>query len=335
MIPMEMHKHIKFYFFFFIFLFFTEYTKASTSEEFKIWLKNFKTEAIQKGISEQTVELVFKNVRYLEKVIKYDRKQPEFIELTEIYVNKRATKKRAQKAKELYLQNEKLFNEVEKNFLVEKELLLAFWGIETNFGRHVGKMDIISSLATLSFDKRRSAFFSKQLLILLGLVDEKVIEVDTLFGSWAGAIGNFQFMPSTIKSYAIDYDKDGKIDLKKSKKDSVASAANYIHRMGWKQGAHCYIEVQLNKKIKDKLINYSARGISNKLTIKKWKKLGVELPTEIKIKQKTKAALISPDGKISPKFLVFDNYEKVLKWNRSLRFGISVCKLTNMIKNDI
>ena len=332
---MQMHKHIKFYFFFFIFLFLTEYTKASTSEEFKIWLKGFKTEAIQKGISEQTVNLVFKNARYLEKVIKYDRRQPEFIELTEIYVNKRATKNRAQKAKALYLQNKKLLDEVEKKFLVEKELLLAFWGIETNFGKYVGKMDIVSSLATLSFDKRRSAFFSKQLLILLGLVDKKIIEVDTLFGSWAGAIGNFQFMPSTIKSYAIDYDKDGKIDLKKSTKDSVASAANYIHRMGWKQGTHCYIEVQLKKEIKDKLVNYSARKISNKLTIKKWKRLGVELPAEIEINKKIKAALISPDGKTSPKFLVFDNYEKVLKWNRSLRFGISVCKLANMIKNDI
>ena len=332
---MQMHKHIKFYFFFFIFLFLTEYTKASTSEEFKIWLKDFKTEAIQKGISEQTVNLVFKNARYLEKVIKYDRRQPEFIELTEIYVNKRATKNRARKAKALYLQNKKLLDEVEKKFLVEKELLLAFWGIETNFGKYVGKMDIVSSLATLSFDKRRSAFFSKQLLILLGLVDKKIIEIDTLFGSWAGAIGNFQFMPSTIKSYAIDYDKDGKIDLKKSTKDSVASAANYIHRMGWKQGAHCYIEVQLKKEIKDKLVNYSARKISNKLTIKKWKRLGVELPAEIEINKKIKAALISPDGKTSPKFLVFDNYEKVLKWNRSLRFGISVCKLANMIKNDI
>ena len=330
-----MHKHIKFYFFFLIFLFVTGYAKASTNEEFKVWLTQFKTEAVKKGISEKTVNNVFKNARFLEKVIKYDRKQPEFIELTEVYVNKRATKKRAQIAKRLYLQNKKLFDEVEKNFNVEKELLLAFWGIETNFGKYVGKMDIVSSLATLSFDKRRSAFFSKQLLILLGLVDKKIIEIDTLFGSWAGAIGNFQFMPSTIKSYAIDYDKDGKIDLKKSTKDSVASAANYINRMGWKQNSFCYIEVNLNKEIKDKLINYSARGISNKLTIKKWKKMGVELPSDIEINKKIKAALISPDGKSSPKFLVFDNYEKVLQWNRSLRFGISVCKLANMIKNDI
>ena len=269
---MQMHKHIKFYFFFFVFLFFTEYTKASTSEEFKIWLKNFKIEAIQKGISEQTVELVFKDVRYLEKVIKYDRKQPEFIELTEIYVNKRATKKRAQKAKELYLQNEKLFNEVEKNFLVEKELLLAFWGIETNFGRHVGKMDIISSLATLSYDKRRRDFFSSQLLILLRLIDRKLVDPSELYGSWAGAYGNFQFMPSTIKLYAIDYDNDKKIQLKKSLKDSLASAANYINRIGWKKGEPCFYRVKTNKEIKDKYINVSARKISNKLKISKWKK---------------------------------------------------------------
>ena len=330
---MQMHKHIKFYFFFFIFLFFTEYTKASTSEEFKIWLKNFKIEAIQKGISEQTVELVFKDVRYLEKVIKYDRKQPEFIELTEIYVNKRATKKRAQKAKELYLQNEKLFNEVEKNFLVEKELLLAFWGIETNFGRHVGKMDIISSLATLSYDKRRRDFFSSQLLILLRLIDRKLVDPSELYGSWAGAYGNFQFMPSTIKLYAIDYDNDKKIQLKKSLKDSLASAANYINRIGWKKGEPCFYRVKTNKEIKDKYINVSARKISNKLKISKWKKKGVASFDGIELPKNYKAALIMPDGKPgTPLYLVFDNYEKILKWNRSLRFGISVCTLANMIK---
>ena len=262
---------------FLLFLAFTSISLADSKSDFNTWLNSYKKFALKKGISQETINVAFENVKFLEQVIKYDRKQPEFIELTEVYVNKRATKKRAQKAKTLYLQNKKLFDEVEKNFLVDKELLLAFWGIETNFGKYVGKMDIVSSLATLSFDERRSAFFSKQLLILLSLVDKKMIEVDALFGSWAGAIGNFQFMPSTIKNYAIDYDKDGKIDLKKSTKDSVASAANYIHRMGWKQGAHCYIEVQLNEKIKDKLVNYSARKISNKLTIRKWEKLVINI----------------------------------------------------------
>ena len=331
-----MHKLIKFSLVLFIFLSVsTGHSKSEINDEFKLWLKNFKQEAIKKGISKETVEVVFKDAKYLAKVIKYDRRQPEFIELTEVYVNKRATKSRAKRAKVLYLQHEELFNEIEKNFFVEKELLLALWGIETNFGKYVGKMDIVSSLATLSFDKRRSAFFSKELLILLNLVDKKIVNVETLFGSWAGAMGNFQFMPSTIKAYAIDYDKNDKIELKTSINDSAASAANYIHRMGWKKNTYCYVEVKTTKEIKEKLINFSAKKISNKLSIKKWKRLGVELPINLNIEPNTKAALISPDGKNSPKFLVFHNYEKVLKWNRSLRFGISVCKLSNMIKDEI
>ncbi|MDP6157193.1 MAG: lytic murein transglycosylase, partial [Candidatus Thermoplasmatota archaeon] len=113
------------------------------------------------------------------------------------------------KKKKIFKENESLFNEIEKKFNVEKEILLALWSIETNFGKYLGKMDIISSLATLSFDKRRSKFFTKELLILLKLMDKKIISKETLYGSWAGAIGNFQFMPSSIENYAIDYDKSG------------------------------------------------------------------------------------------------------------------------------
>ena len=132
---------------------------------------------------------------------------------------------------------------------MEKEILLALWGIETNFGKHVGKMDIISSLATLSFDKRRRDFFSSQLLILLRLIDDKLIDPKTLYGSWAGAYGNFQFMPSTIKSYAIDYDKNNKIELKTSLEDALASAANYINKIGWKRDQPCFFRVKLTNKI--------------------------------------------------------------------------------------
>ena len=232
----------------------------------------------------------------------------------------------------LYKKNSQLFNEVEKKFSVEKEILLSLWGIETNFGKHVGKMDIISSLATLSFDKRRSDFFSSQLLTLLKLIDDKLIDHSTLYGSWAGAFGNFQFMPSTIKNYAIDYDKNGKIQLKLSLEDSVASAANYINSIGWKMYQPCFYRVKLTKKINKKYINSSARNIKNRLKISIWKKKGIlnfdnsELTTDLK------AALILPDGKPgSPAYLVFENYEKILKWNRSLRFGISVCTLSKLI----
>ncbi len=317
---------------FFILITNTDILSASTPE-FNNWLTSFKNLALKKGISPETINIVFKDVRFLDKVIQYDRKQPEFIEDTNTYVNKRANKNRAKKAKQLLRKNNFLFNDVEKNFSVEKEILLALWGIETNFGKYVGKMDIVSSLATLSFDKRRSKFFSSQLLTLLKLVDRKLIDPQTLYGSWAGAYGNFQFMPSTIDNYAIDYDKNNKIELKKSLEDSVASAANYINKIGWKKGQPCFYKVEITKKLKKKLINTSARNISNRLTLSQWEKKGI-VYKNYDTKKNYKAALILPDNKPeSPAFLVFSNYEKILKWNRSLRFGISVCTLASMIKS--
>ena len=306
---------------------------ADTNKNFQDWLISYKKNAVNKGISQQTVDIVFKNVKFLDNVIKYDRKQPEFIEDTQTYVNKRASTQRALKAKNLLKKNYKLFNEVEKQFGVEKEILLALWGIETNFGKHVGKMDIVSCLATLSFDKRRSEFFSNQLFILLQLIDQNKISLNNLQGSWAGAFGNFQFMPSTINRYAIDYDKNNKVELKKSLPDALASAANYINKIGWKTGQPCFYKVKITKNINDKYINKSARKISNKLSILKWKKKGVIITENNRLQNNHKAALILPDGKPgTPAFLVFDNYEKILKWNRSLRFGISVCTLSNRIK---
>jgi len=207
------------------------------------------------------------------------------------------------------------------------------WGIETHFGKHVGKMDIISSLATLSYDKRRRDFFSSQLLTLLRLIDKKLIDPSKLYGSWAGAYGNFQFMPSSISRYAIDYDGNNKIELKASLADSLASAANYINKIGGEKGQPCFYRVKLTKKVKKKYINSSARKISHKLKISKWKLKGIVNIDGSELKTNLKAALILPDGKPeTPTFLVFDNYEKILKWNRSLRFGISVCTLAEMIK---
>ena len=309
------------------------FASTSSNDDFKEWLTSFKASALDKGISINTINIVFKDVKFLEQVIKYDRKQPEFFEDTITYINKRATNSRASKAKKLLKQNMDLFLKVENEFNVEKEILLSLWGIETNFGKHVGKMDIISCLATLSFDKRRSKFFSSQLLTLLTLVDKKLIDPNTLFGSWAGAFGNFQFMPSSIKRYAIDYDKNNKIELKKSLNDSLASAANYLNSIGWKRNDPCFFKVELSKSLEKKYINYSAKKINNKLSVSKWQKKGVIISDNIDKFKKFKAGLIMPDGKPNtPTYLVFNNYEKILKWNRSLRFGITVCSLANMIK---
>lgn len=308
-------------------------SKTNAEEDFNIWLASYKKLALEKGISKETINIAFKNVKFLDQVIKYDRRQPEFFEDTETYVKKRANISRVNTAKKLLKKNKVLFDDVEDKFSVEKEILLALWGIETNFGKHVGKMDIISSLATLSYDKRRRDFFSSQLLTLLKLIDKKLINPSTLYGSWAGAYGNFQFMPSTIENYAIDYDNNNKIELKSSLNDSLASAANYINSIGWKKNQPCFLRVKLTNNIKDKYINLSARTISNRLKIKKWKKKGITNFDGTELNSNLKAALILPDGKEgSPAFLVFENYEKILKWNRSLRFGISVCTLANMIR---
>ena len=314
-------------------LIFNSVFAATLDTDFETWLTSYKKIALKKGISQKTIDVAFKNVKFLEQVIKYDRKQPEFFEDTVTYVSKRATDSKAKKAEELLKKNTHLFSEIENKFKVEKEILLALWGIETHFGKHVGKMDIISSLATLSYDKRRRDFFSSQLLTLLRLIDKKLIDPSKLYGSWAGAYGNFQFMPSSISRYAIDYDGNNKIELKASLADSLASAANYINKIGWEKGQPCFYRVKLTKKVKKKYINLSARKISHKLKISKWKSKGVVNFDGSELKTNLKAALILPDGKPeTPTYLVFDNYEKILKWNRSLRFGISVCTLAGMIK---
>ena len=310
------------------------------SDDFSEWKINFKIEAINSGISEQVVETVMKDARFLPKVIEYDRFQPEFYEDTFTYIKKRSSKNKIKQGVKLYKKEKKIIDIIEKEFQVEKELLLALMGIETNFGKYLGKMDIVSSLATLSYDKRRSEFFTKELIILLKLVDQKIIKKEILFGSWAGAFGNFQFMPRTIRNYAIDYNDNKIIELKKTE-DSFASAANYLKMIGWKKNQPCYLKIDLKKDIPKKYLNSSAKKIKNKRNVDFFRKYILKNEM-INLDNNLKAAIIVPDKDIipeaetlSPAYLVFENYEKILKWNRSLRFALAVCKLKNNFKDEI
>ena len=308
--------------------------------EFDIWLNSFKIVAEKKGISKITINNVLANAKFLPKVIEYDRRQPESYEDTNTYIKKRANETRVINGKLIYKTNKKLINEIEKKFNVEKELLLALMGIETNFGEYLGKMDIISSLATLSFDKRRSVFFTKELITLLKLIDNKIIDPNILFGSWAGAFGNFQFMPSTIKKYAVDYNRNNNIELKDIE-DSIASAANYINKIGWRKNGLCYLKITLKDNVPKKYLNSSAKKIENHAKIKKLKKF-IKNYENYNLSENILSAIIIPDKDIipnsqslSPAFLVFHNYELILKWNRSLRFALAVCTLKDKIKNEI
>jgi membrane-bound lytic murein transglycosylase B len=214
-------------------------------------------------------------------------------------------------------------------------------GIETNFGTYVGKMDILSSLATLSYDKRRSDFFSKELLILLNLIESNQIDYQTLYGSWAGAFGFFQFMPSTMKNYAIDYDGNNYINLKNNN-DAYASAANYLKSIGWNDNQPCFYKIDLSKEIPKKYLNVSAKKLHDKKKLSYFRKYIKNKSIIDDNYDNLIVAIITPDKDIipnaenlNPAYVVFHNYEIILKWNRSLRFSLAVCTLKDKFKNEL
>jgi len=322
-----------------IFIFFSFFTIGSAND-FLEWKKEFKEYALSQGISLKILnDLIDKSI-FLPDVIKYDRFQPEFYEDTKTYIFKRTSNKKLIIGKELYNENNEIIDKISEKYFIDKNLLLSLMGIETNFGKYVGKMDIVSSLATLSYDKRRSDFFTSELITLLKLVDEKIIDPKNLLGSWAGAFGNFQFMPSTIDNHAIDYNGDNYIDLKNIE-DSFASAANYLSNLGWNNKVPCFYKVDLINNIPLKYLNTSAKKIKNKKKVKYFKKY-INNSDFLSKYENLNAALVTPDidivensNKYSPAYIVFDNYELILKWNRSLRFALAVCTLKGKFSNEL
>ena len=309
------------------------------ADDFNDWKVKFKKRAIKEGVSKDTVDKLIDRSKFLSDVIKYDRYQPEFYEDTKTYISKRTSSKKVKLGKIILNKENNIINKVSSEYKVDKNLLLALMGIETNFGNYLGKMDIVSSLATLSFDQRRSEFFTKELITLLKLVDAKIIDPSTLFGSWAGAFGNFQFMPSTIKNHAIDYNKDGSIDLKNIE-DSFASAANYLSNLGWNDNTPCFYRINLNENIPDKYLNTSAKKIKHERKVKYLKNY-IKNSSFLDKYDNLTAAIVTPDAeivenanKLKPAYIIFNNYKLILKWNRSLRFSLAVCTLKNSFENE-
>ena len=309
------------------------------ADDFNDWKVKFKKRAIKEGVSKATVDKLIDGSKFLSDVIKYDRYQPEFYEDTKTYISKRTSSKKVKLGKIILNKENNVINKVSSEYKADKNLLLALMGIETNFGNYLGKMDIVSSLATLSYDQRRSEFFTKELITLLKLVDAKIIDPSTLFGSWAGAFGNFQFMPSTIKNHAIDYNKDGSIDLKNIE-DSFASAANYLSNLGWNDNTPCFYRINLNENIPDKYLNTSAKKIKHERKVKYLKNY-IKNSSFLDKYDNLTAAIVTPDAeivenanKLKPAYIIFNNYKLILKWNRSLRFSLAVCTLKNSFENE-
>ncbi len=297
---------------------------------FEAYVSSLKTEALEKGYTQSLINQAFTDVKYFKRAVKADKNQPEFKLTLDTYLPRAVPKWKSAQAISKYKENEALLKKVGKAFGVQPRFIVALWGVETNFGRLQGKYDIISALTTLAYDGRRETLFKKQLFAALQILEEKHISKETFVGSWAGAMGQSQFMPTSFLAYAYDFDGDGKKDIWGNKADVFASIANYLKSEGWSDSQTWGRQVKLPDSF-----DYELAGLK-KAKMKKlseWQGLGVrrydgrDLPVN-----DIKASLIMPDDENGRIYLVYNNYHTLMHWNRSTYFGSAVGVLSDMIK---
>lgn len=298
---------------------------ARVQADFPQCLSAFAEQAKAQGVTDATLSSHLNNLKVVKRVIELDRRQPEFTSTFAGYFNQRVTQWRVQKGRELLNENRAFLNQLTDKYGIPAQYLLAFWGMETNFGGYKGKMPVLDSLATLACDHRRSKFFTKELITALKLSQKYDFPASKMQGSWAGAMGHTQFMPSAYASYAIDADGDGKADLWNSTHDALASAANFLQHLGWQRNERWGREVKLPQQFDFNLINQTK-------PLREWQQLGVlnadgkALPVA-----DMQATLYLPAGYQGPAFLGYDNFNVIKRWNRSDFYAISVGHLADRI----
>ena len=297
-------------------------------EPFEAWLQGVRAEAASKGISETTLDAALTGIEPIPRVIELDRKQPEFTLTFEQYMTRVVPEKRVEKGRRLLAENRALLEEVASRYRVQPRFIVALWGIETDFGRITGGFPVVASLATLAHDGRRSAYFRGELLNALRIVDQGHIAADKMAGSWAGAMGQSQFMPSSFLNFAEDYDGDGRKDIWTTRADVFASAANYLAQSGWKDDQTWGRPVRLPAGFDAGLAGPKVRK-----GLREWQGFGVrrtdgsDLPT-----RNLPASIIFMEGPGSAAYATYHNYEVILKWNRSNFFAVAVGTLSDRIK---
>ncbi len=298
---------------------------------FQRWLSAFRREAISSGISEATLEEAFRGLSPLAKVIELDRRQPEVILSLEEYLSRVVTEARVVTGRSKVKECGPLLERIHEAFGVQPEILTALWAVESDFGRSTGSFPVIAATATLAYEGRRAGFFRRELLYALRILEQGHTSAERMLGSWAGAMGQFQFMPSSFWSYALDYDGDGRIDLWHNLEDSFASAANYLCRCGWEAGKGWGWEVRVPGKMDGEGI-----GLERVRSIGEWKAMGVRLVdgSDLREGELHQGSLLQPEGPRGRSFLVGENYRVLLKWNRSHHFAIAVGILAGRIKGD-
>lgn len=301
--------------------------KAAASETFEAWVQEFKVQARAAGVSEETLHLAFKNVAFLPRVVELDRRQPEFTLTLEGYLSNAVSSARIRIGHRKMREHAALLDEVYRYYGVPPRLIVALWGIETSYGSNQGAFPIIDSLATLAYDGRRAALFSKELLSALKILDQGHIALEAFKGSWAGAMGQSQFMPSSFLEYARDFDGDQRIDIWHSMPDVFASMANYLARNGWQANHSWGMEVQRPSDWDEAMVSRKKH-----LPLSRWQALGFTLTdgSNLPVKE-LPARLVVPNAQSPRSFLALSNYDVLLRWNRSDYFAIAVGKLSDAL----
>ena len=298
------------------------------------YLETLKKEMLAKGISQKTIDKAYGNNTYYHPkpaVVAQDKKQAEFILTSKEYINKLVSQSRVEKARKEYKRLQKKYKKIEEEYQVPLNYLTAFWAVETNFGQNKGKYHLIDGLTNLSYNNRRAKFFKSELYNVLKIMDKFDLEHDKMLGSWAGAMGHFQFMPSTYNAYAIDYDGDGVIDIWDSFDDAIASAANYLHDLGWKPDEPWGQAVELPWNF-----DYILAGYKTRKSVEEWEKLGVKGlgGKELSLNKDLKASVILPDGRKSQPYLIVGNFRRIMIWNRSENYALAVSILADYITSN-
>ena len=310
-------------------------TVAAGAKSFDDYLGKVRSAAILSGVASETVDAAFRGLVRDERVVGYDRKQPEFVQTFEEYLTARVTNFRKNEGRRLFKLHQPLLDEVADLYDVDPEYIVAFWGLETSFGRYQGKYNIIRSLATLGHDQRRAAFFTAELLKALQILDEQHVSPEAFVGAWAGAMGQSQFMPSSFLRFAVDHDGDGRKDIWSNKADVFASIANYLNKAGWKKGAGWGGPASFNTldfaSLKPLEVDPSCRALkrhSRKMSIPSWRELGVVPLVQLADQA---YALISPEAGASSGYLVGGNYRAILNYNCADKYAVSVGLMSEAI----
>jgi membrane-bound lytic murein transglycosylase B len=289
-------------------------------------LAQLQAQASQQGIPAELVARTLAQARYEPRSIELDRRQPEFTETLASYLDRRITPQRIEQGQQLLREQRRLLQRVARDYGVQPQYLLAFWGLETNYGKILGAIPVLDSLATLACDERRSAYFTGELMDALRVLG-RGIDVQSLVGSWAGAMGNTQFMPSAYLRHAVDADGDGRADIWRSVPDSLASAAAYLKSLGWQSGERWGREVRLPKGFA-----FELAGLDQTRAISEWRNLGLkDSAGRALAKAEMQASLLVPAGQRGPAFLVYENFRIIMRWNRAESYALSVALLADRI----